>query len=351
MDKPSSFRLDRRGFLAGGTATLAAGLMPRRAFAQSGDLIVSNWGGDWNDNIVAAFEQPAFGNSGVSIIHDLAPVPERKARLVAQRNLPRGSVDVSWLSGADAFEMNQAGVLEELDFSLIPNSSHLSERLKSPYYVPAVFGGVVILYNPQKITVPPTSFEDLWKPEYAGRVGLMDQIYFNYIYAASLLAGGTMSNVEPAFEKLLALKAAVQPRIYPSHQALAAAFQTEEIWISANYNSRGLQWKADGSPLEIAFPREGAIAISFGASIVKRAPNREAGYAYLNEMIAPTNIAGIARATYYAVSTDNAALESVERASLEFTEEQISAMNFVDFAYAAENDSRWLEWWNRDFKA
>ena len=81
------------------------------------------------------------------------------------------------------------------------------------------------LDNPNKIKTPPTSFEDLWNPEYKGRVGLYDQIYFNYIYAASLVAVGTMGSVQPAFDKLLEMKEKVQPRLYPSHDALAAGFE------------------------------------------------------------------------------------------------------------------------------
>ncbi|WP_172328155.1 PotD/PotF family extracellular solute-binding protein [Mangrovicoccus sp. HB161399] len=351
-DKFSRAAMGRRAFL--GTAAAAAlsiGALPRGALAASGRLVVSNWGGDWNDNIVAEMERPAFGSGPIEIVHDLAPVAERKTRLLAERRLPRSSVDVSWLSDSDAFEMNQQGVLEELDYSLLPNAAALQEKLKAPYYIPAIFGAVCVLYNPAKIATPPTSFADLWNPALAGRVGLMDQIYFNYIYAASLVAGGTMSDVEPAFAKLMELKAAVAPRIYPSHQALAAAFQSEEIWISANYSARGRQWQADGIPLELAFPEEGGIAIAFGAGIPKKAANREAAYAYLDAMLAPEAMAGVARSTHYAVSTTDAALAPEEKQALEFSGAQIAGLNFVDYPYAAEHDSDWLEWWNREFKA
>ncbi|WP_138466731.1 PotD/PotF family extracellular solute-binding protein [Poseidonocella sp. HB161398] len=351
-DFSPDFRPGRRRFLASAAAAaLAAGALPRGALAQAGRLVVSNWGGDWNDNIVAALERPAFGETGPEIVHDLAPVAERKTRLLAERRLPRSSVDVSWLSDSDAFEMDQQGVLEELDYSRLPNAAALQQKLTAPYYIPAIFGAVCLLYNPEKISTPPTSFADLWNPAYAGRVGLMDQIYFNYIYAASLAAGGTMSDVAPAFAKLLEMKEAVQPRIYPSHQALAAAFQSGEIWISANYSARGRQWQADGLALELAFPEEGGIAISFGAGIPKKAANRDAAYAYLDAMLAPEAMAGIARATHYAVSTTDAALRPEEREALAFSDAQVEGLNFVDYAYAAENDSEWLEWWNREFKA
>ena len=47
-----SRRLDPRRFLAAGTALGAAAMLPRGAQAQASELVVSNWGGDWNDRIV-----------------------------------------------------------------------------------------------------------------------------------------------------------------------------------------------------------------------------------------------------------------------------------------------------------
>jgi len=347
----SQRRLNRRQLLAGGTALGAASLIPGAGRAQSGELVVSNWGGDWNDRIVKGFETPAFGASQLRIIHDLAPVPERKAKLLAERRLPRGSIDVTWLSDADAYEMNAQGALETLDTSRVPSSKSIVEKLRLPYLVPCIYGGVVILYNPAKIPEPPTSFADLWNPKYAGRVGIMDQLHFNYIYAASLTHGGTMSDVGKAFPALLDLKKAVQPRLYPSHQALAAAFQSEEIWISANYSARAVQWEAEKLPIRWSYPKEGAIFISFGAGIPKKARNPEAAYAYLEAMLQPKPMGAISQATSYSVVTTNADLPAEDRKRLEFTPEQIAKLNFVDYPYAAKSDPKWVEWWNKEFKA
>ena len=77
--------------------------------------------------------------------------------------------------------MNAQGVLETLDMSRIPSGRNIFEKLRLPYLVPVIYGGVVILYNPAKIPERPTSFADLWNPKYAGRVGVMDQLHFTYI--------------------------------------------------------------------------------------------------------------------------------------------------------------------------
>jgi len=115
--------LNRRKFIALSGASLVAAPTDRasiRSFAQGGELRVANWGGDWNERVVRAFEAP-FITEGHQIIHELSNPPERKAKLLASAACRAVSVDVAWLSDADAYEMEQAGVLEPIDQSKIPN--------------------------------------------------------------------------------------------------------------------------------------------------------------------------------------------------------------------------------------
>jgi putative spermidine/putrescine transport system substrate-binding protein len=343
--------LNRRKFIALSGASLVAAPMIARdnALAQTGDLRVANWGGDWNERVVRAFEAPFVTSKGITVIHELSPPPERKAKLLAERRLPRGSIDVAWLSDADAYEMDQAGVLEAIDKSKIPNWKYIDSKLQVPHIVTWIYGGIVMMYNPNRVPEP-TSFADLWNPKYANRVGLNDQLYFQYIYASSLSHGGAMGNVEKAFPALLDLQKAVKPRLYPSHQALAAAFQAEEVWISANYSSRIIQWMKEGVPVKWSYPKEGAIFTSFGAGLPKKGLNREAAYYYLNAMLEPRAAGKIAELTSYPASTTNAEMSDDVRKSIAFTPAQIEKFNFVDYAYAAKNDSKWVEWWNKEFK-
>lgn len=338
---------------AGAGASLVAAASPLAALAQGKqELVVSNWGGDWNSNVMKALETPALEGAGVTVRRDLASAPARKSKLLAERNLPRGSVDVAHFTDADAYELQMQGALEEIDYSKIPNAAHMVMMPGMPnrFFVPWVFSGVELIYNPNKVKTPPTSYADLMKPEYAGRVGLIDQIYFNYLYAFALAAGGSMKDISKAFPMLLAMKSKVQPRIYPSHQQLAAAMQAEEVWISANYKARVAQWAADGLPVRGAYPKEGGIAIQFGVVIPKRAPNKELAYRYINEMLAPNACRSLAELTYYAPSTKNANLPDKLRAQVEFNDDERKRLQLVDYDYAAKNTPQWLEWWNKNIK-
>lgn len=349
--RPSASRRDFLKLAAGTGAGLAGATLPLTGLAQGqGELVVANWGGDWNTNIMKALETPAFESKGITVRRDLASAPARKTKLLAERNLPRGTVDIAHFTDADAFELQMQGALEEIDYSHIPNAAHLLPGMRNPFFVPWVYSGVVLIYNPNKVKTPPTSFADLLRPEYAGRVGLIDQIYFNYLYAYSLVAGGNLKDISPAFPKLLELKKAVQPRIYPSHQQLAAAMAAEEVWISANYNARAAQWQAEGLPVRGSYPAEGAIAIQFGVVIPKRARNKDLAYRYINEMLAPAATRTLSELTYYAPATDDAALSAEMQQRVQFTADQRKRLHYVDYEYAARNQSQWLEWWNKEIK-
>ena len=334
---------------AGGLAALSA--LPRSGLAQSGELTVTNWGGDWNDRTVRIVETPLVESRGIRIVRALNLEPERKSKLLAERNLPRGTIDVAHFSGADAFELNEQGVWETLDLSKIPNYANVRAALRTPYFVPWVFGGVTIAYNPKYIKEPPTSLAELWNPRYAGKLGVLDQSFFNWIYMAALVGGGRMNNVDPAWAKLAEMKQAMKPRIYPTHQQLAAGFQNEEVWISANYSARITQWARDGVSVRSSYPREGAVTIIFGAAMPRKARNKDAAYHYLNSLLDPKAIGAYAAASMYAPSTTNAELAADVRAAIDFTPEQARSFNNVDYAYQAKNIAGWLERWNKEFKA
>ena len=346
----STFLPSRRSLLIGGTAAAALVMTGRPALAQSGELIIANWGGDWNDRCVKFVETPLVEKKGIKISRILNLEPERKTKLLAERNLPRGTLSLAQFTLGDAYELNEMGIVEPLDYSKIPNAAAIRPSLRSPYFLPFIVGGVTLAYNPKYIKEPPTSFADLWNVAYAGKLGVLDQSFYNWIYMAALVAGGKMDNVEPGFAKLLEMKKTMQPRIYPTHQQLAAAFASEEIWISANYSARLFQWEKDGVSVKSSYPKEGAITVVFGAIIPKKAPNKDAAYFYLNSFLDPTALGQFCDASMYAPSTTNAIMPPAVKEKIDFTAAQSASLNNVDYAYQAKNLARWLEWWNKEFK-
>ena len=340
----------RRKVVFGAGASLGLSMLARPVAAQSGELVIANWGGDWNDRCMRFIETPLVESKGVKIVRALNLEPERKTKLLAERNLPRGTLSLAQFTAGDAHELNEQGIVEPIDYSKIPNAVNIRPSLRSPYFVPFIVGGLTLAYNPKFIKSPPTSFAELWNPEYAGKLGVLDQSFFNWIYMAAIVGGGGMSNVDPGFAKLLEMKQKMKPRIYPTHQHLAAGFANEEIWISANYSARIHQWEKDGVSVRASFPKEGAVTVVFGAIIPKKAPNKDAAYLYLNSFLDPKGLGQFCEASMYAPAITNVIIPDAVKAKIDFTPEQSARLQNVDYAYQAKNMANWLERWNKEFK-
>ncbi len=345
---PHSHPLRRRSLLAGLVGGGLAAALPAWAQAPGGQITVSNWGGDWNERTVRLMEQPLVERAGIRIIRDLGMEPERKAKLLGERRLRRGTVDVVHLNGSDAFEMFHADVLAELDKAMIGNYADVVPALASPHFVPWLYSGVVILYNPDKVSAPPRSYADLWDARWAGKLGLTNQLYFNYVMMGGVVAAGNVTATEAGLPKLQELKRTVNPRIYATHQQLQAALANGEVDIAVNYKARGLQWINDGLKLQVVYPNEGAISVVFGAGMPKRAPNADAAYFYLNAMLDRKAMADLAAASFYAPANAKAELSAELRTRIDFTAEEQAKLRSPDYAHIAANTAAWLEWWNKN---
>ena len=321
-------KLTRRQFntaLAASAALASLGLP--RAHAASGPVIVGTWGGDYQNLLQKYIAEPLLAPKGVEVVYDTANDTVRKTKLMAEKRLPRGSMDIVALTASGAYEMWKNGTLEEIDDSKIPNIKYVLPKLKTKYSVPHIYTGRVILYNPAKIKTKPTSYADLWNPELAaaGRIGVIDIQYQTTIESAAMINGGSLNNYEPGKAKLLELKK-MGVKIYPTNEAMAQALKTEECWMCIMWKARGVMWQNAGIPVEIANPKEGIVLYVSELAIPKNAKNKDAAYAYLNT-------AGEGGA----VTTNDKAIE--ERFMVQ------------DQEYLAQNDPQLQEWWNKVFKA
>ncbi len=335
------------GLAAGGLALTASGVGAQSLSCS--DVFVGTWGGDYQDLLIANFEKRVLGGLKVGVSHDVANAPPRKTKLVTERTARKGTMDVALLSETDMYEIYKAGVLDELDFSKLKNAGNIIPALKRSYSIPHIYSGKIILYNPNRVNPAPTSYADLWDPKYKGRVGFADGLYIQIIESAAVINGGSPSNLEPGKAKLAELKK-LEPKVYPSNEALAAALKSEEVWFTIMWRARGMQWKNAGIPIGLAVPKEGATPIVFEAAIPKNAPNKDCAYAYLDAMLDPEGQVGFAAKMGYVPTVTNAKLDAKLAGDLSFTADEQKKFIIPDLDYVAKNNAALLDWWNREFK-
>ena len=94
-DRKTLHSSHRRQLLQAMGAATGLAMVPELSWAQpGGELTVTNWGGDWNDRTVKFIEAPLVESKGIKIVRALNLEPERKAKLLAEKNLPRDTIDI-----------------------------------------------------------------------------------------------------------------------------------------------------------------------------------------------------------------------------------------------------------------
>src|SRR5438309_1558200 len=136
------FMINRRSALAG-AGTLAA--FPAAA-QDNKRVVVGTWGGDYSRLLAKNIETPLLAPKGWESVHSEENAPPRKAKMLAEKSLRRGTSDVQGLSSTDMYEVSQQGIVETIDYSKMANAQNLMPTMKYPYGIGHIYSGKVILY-------------------------------------------------------------------------------------------------------------------------------------------------------------------------------------------------------------
>jgi len=343
-------KLSRRGALGLGLGAIAAPAVLRTARAEGGRVVVGTWGGDYARLLTKNIEDPILKPKGYEVAQDQANSAPRRSKMLAEKRLPRGTSDIQGLSAAEMFAMNEGGVAETIDYSKLSNAKSIIPSMKYPYGVGHIYSGKVAVYNPKVIPDAPKSFKDAFDPKHGNKMGIIDIQYQYVMVAASLAAGGKVSDLEPGKAILMEAKKG-GARVYPTNEAFAQALKTEEIGIGIMWKARVVQWQNAGISVQSVAPSEGVPMYVSGFVIPKNAPNKEGGYAYMNAMLEKSAQENFAVDMGYNPTVTNAVVAPDLKQRIGFTNEEESRLVDLDYDYLAKNDAAMQEWWNKVFKA
>lgn len=147
---------------------------------------------------------------------------------------------------------------------------------------------IAFVVNTKLVKNVPQSWADLLKPEYKNSIVYLDPrstgVGQVLAFAANYANGGDMNNVAPGPEYLGKLhKAGNVLRVVGTTPY--AQFVKGEIPIWISYENDGLKAKYTdglGDAVAVVIPKEASVAAPYGISLVKNAPNPNAGKLWLN---------------------------------------------------------------------
>ncbi len=345
QNRASGFRISRRGALAGAAGLALPAVLGAQARAASKQVVIGTWGGDYARLLHENIEAPLVIPQGIKVIQDVGDEAPRVAKLIAQRMLPRGALDIACVEAPFAWRLHNMGLLETLDEKKIPNLAHVDPHMRSDFLVPHIWSPQILIYNPKTVSAPPLTFGDLMAPRFKGKIGFPNGNNLYVMMAASLFASGNVDDVAKAEELLVKLNANGL-RLYPETDSIGTAFKSGELQAGVMWFARVVMWQNAGISVKASFPKEGSVIYVSGFVVPKNAPDKEAAYAYLNAALDPRAQVGFANHMGYLPTVTNAKLTGKIAEQLTMPTPKPKLFS-PDYAFDAKITSQFSDWWQR----
>jgi len=186
--------------------------------------------------------------------------------------------------------MVSQGLFAELDKSKLPVMSNFNPAFLNPafdpnnkYSLPYQGGSTGIVYNTKTVNTPPTSYADLWNPEYAGHIVALDDAR-TMITIALLSLGYDANSTDPAqLEEAKAKLKELVPNVRvfdsdsPKTALLAGDADLGIVWSTEAFTTTN-----ENADFAYIYPKEGVLLWQDNFAIMKDAPHSDAAYAWLN---------------------------------------------------------------------
>lgn len=310
------------------------------------------WGGLWGDgmrdNVDSAFQKA----TGIKVVQDRSSSPvERITKLKVGLNDQK--VDLVQLHDGLVPLAVKQGVVEKLnrDSPNFKNMRNMIPQFWNDYWVPMIFSVVGVTYNTKLVKNPPTSYADLWRPEFKGRIVLPEVSHSigTYIIPIGAIAAGKSPKDEAAGFDMLKRMVDLKPIWVKDTDSIMNAFKDEEALVGLLYKSQTYTVKGWNTPVEWAYPKEGGIPYVAGACIAKNTKNLDAAEKYLDVTMDP-DVQTYATRLFNYPGTNKDMLsrlppELQERAR--FSQDQLDRIVSLDHEFMSDKRAEWTQRWNR----
>ncbi len=311
-----AYRWVRRG-LAGAMACafLVVVVLLTGATGSQPVVNVCSWGEYIDESLIEQFED----ETGIRVNYQTAESNEALYSL-----LKSGGADYDVIVPSDYMisQLLEEGMLEELDYSRIPNFELIDRRFRNlpydpenKYTVPYTWGTLGLIYNANMVEEEPVSWGALYDDQYAGDVLLINNS--RDALAAALLHLGYSVNTtdEEEIREAFALIADASRRGVFQGKVMDQVFQKMEggnaalaAYYAGDYLSM-LDNQADGVDLRYVIPEEGANWFVDAMCVLKDTPHYDEALEWIN-FIASTD-ANLANMDYIWYASPNT--EALER--------------------------------------
>lgn len=309
------------GAFAGSTLSVLAACQPNTT-AQSGGGGGNGNGGDGGGNnrlnfynwseYVAESTIPDFEErTGARVTQDTYASNEE---LLAKLQAGGTGYDVIVPSDYMVAIMSKSDVIQELDFSKIPNFDNIGENFKGLSYdpenrwsVPYQWGTTGILYNKREIG-PIENWDPMFDERYSGQIAMINDV--RETLGAALMRLGYSINATDQAQLEEAKRMLIQQkpllRGYFDSTEISPQVANGDILLGHVFSGEGILTAIENEGLEYIIPRPAATRWTDNMCIPRGARNPELAHEFINYILAREPGAELTNYTYYGTPNEAA---------------------------------------------
>jgi len=249
---------------------------------------------NWNDYIADDVIKDFTKETGIRVIYD--GFDENEKMFVKVKSGGNNNYDVVVPSDYMIEQMIAEDMLEELDFSNIPNYGFIMNKYRNlgfdpdnKYSVPYMTGTLGILYNKKLVNEPITSLHSLFDARYAGKIFMMESMRDTLGTALKLLGYSYNTTNEDQINQAAQILMAQKPLVLGYvNDTVKDGMISGEALLALVYSGEAFK-VIDEYPDEFEYiiPDEGTNLAVDSFVIIKGSKNKEAAEKFINFMQRP----------------------------------------------------------------
>lgn len=320
------------------------------SWAESTLYVAANGGSTeklMKEKIFPAFEKE---NPGVKVVQVTGTSTETLAKLQAQRSKPE--IGVALVDDGPMWQALQLGLCSPVK----------AETYKDLYPMANIDGKAVgiglvatgLAYNTEAFKKlglpPPDSWETLVDPKFKQKVvipSITNTYGLHTLVVFARLRGGGEKNIEPGFK---AMVDEAQPNVLswePAPGKLSEMFQNGSVILAVHGSGRVQALKNTGFPVEMVYPKEGAVSLQVAGCAIEKSPEPELAQAFLQFLVRPENQTLLAESEGWGPTNKTTQLSPELAKTVPYGAKAVENMLVMDWSTINPKRAEWTTRWNR----
>ena len=325
-------------------------LAASQAHAADPARLMSYSDGPFQDNYTAAVVAPYNKAGGPQIeFAGSQSSATMLGQLRTQKTDPQ--VDVVIMDTTTAALACAEGLIEKITPDMLPVLADLDPQAKDENGCgPGVtFDHLIIAYDSKAVTPAPSSLSVLADPKWKGRVGLSAPPNIQALALTAILAkadGGAWDKPDGAFKQLKADAPNVQT--FDPQPDGYTLILNDTLTFATGWNARAQLFHDRDPRVGVMLPSEGTVLQINMINLVKGAPHRDAGLAFMKYALAPAAQKAFTERMFYGPTNLKADISPAAAARTSAGPENKSKIIPVDWNEMVKLRDNWTQRWRRE---